>query len=93
MWDLAISVTNVLTAQNRGADMSKHKAVFDEDHAFMLGGELAFYNVVEGAVLLYSNAIEPWGVRVHVDPVDLVAVEHVARHLYRVQWGPDVPFV
>ncbi len=69
----------------------EHKPILEEEHAFMLGGELAFYNVVDGAVLLYGNAIEPWGVHVHVDPVDIDAVEQVARRLFRKQ-NPDLPF-
>lgn len=75
--------------------MEKQKLVFNEDNSFMLGGELAFYNVAEddaGAVLLHSNAIEPWGIRVQVDSTDLQAVERAARRLFRKQWGPDMPF-
>jgi len=69
----------------------KQKPEFNEDRSFMLGGEAAFYNVVEGAVLLYSNAIEPWGVPIQADPSDLRAVERIARRLFREQ-NPDLPF-
>ncbi len=67
---------------------------FDEGRSFMLGGELAFYRPIPivDAVKLYSNAIEPWGVQVVVDPTDSAAIEVEARKLFREQ-NPDLPYV
>ena len=71
--------------------MEVQKPVFNKDRAFMLGGELAFYNAYGGAVLLYSNAIDPWGIQLWVDPTDSAAVEVEARKLFRKQ-NPDLPY-
>ena len=65
------------------ADMEQVE--FDNERCFMMGGELAFYVEVDGGVELYSNALEPWGVRVDISAPTVESVEAAAKVLLKQQ--------
>jgi len=68
------------------------EVVFDNERCFMMGGELAFYVEYDGGVELYSNAVEPWGVRIACRAPTVALVEAAAKALLkhqRPEWFED----